>query len=74
MDDLDELWADLLSADSARIQRAWGVLSAEERQAVREHLARMRDDAGWQPAQRESALTAIRLLRDLDPTLPTQTQ
>lgn len=74
MDDLDELWADLLSADSARILRAWGVLSAEERQAVSEHLARMCDEVGWHPAQRESALTAIRLLRDLDPTLPTQTE
>lgn len=73
MDDLDELWADLLSADSVHIRRAWGLLSAEERQAVREHLARMRDEDGWHPAQREAALAAIRLLRDLDPTFPTQT-
>ena len=33
MDGLDELWADLLSAEAARIRRAWNGLSAEERLA-----------------------------------------
>lgn len=65
MDALDKIWADLLSGDSQRIQHAWGGLTAEERQAVLEHLARMRDQAGWAPAQRESAAAAIRVIRDL---------
>ena len=72
MDNLDELWANVLSADSARIRRAWAVLSAVERQAVLEHLARMRDEDGWHPEQRESAAAAINVLRDLAQTFPTQ--
>jgi hypothetical protein len=72
MDDLDELWANMLSADSARIRRAWAALSAKERQAVLEHLTHMRDDDGWHPEQRESAAAAIKALSDLDHPLPTQ--
>ena len=59
---LDELWADLLSADPARIRRAWNGLGAAERQAVAEHLARMCDESGWHSSQRESAAAALRIL------------
>jgi len=62
MDGLDQLWADLLSADAARVERAWISLPANERQAVLDHLAHMRDDDGWHPAQRESATAALRVL------------
>ena len=62
MDGLAELWADLLSADSARIERAWRSLRAEERQAVLEHLARMRDQEGWHPSQREAAAAALHVI------------
>lgn len=65
MNDLDELWSDLLSSDSQRIRQAWGGLSEEERQAVQEHLARMCDEPGWHPSQRESAAAALRVIRDL---------
>ena len=63
MNGLAELWADLLSADKDRIERAWRSLRADERQAVLEHLARMRDDTGWHPAQRESAVAALRVIQ-----------
>ena len=64
MDGLDELWADLLSAEAARIRRAWNGLSAEERLAVLDHLVRMRDEDGWHPAQRASAAAAIQVIHD----------
>ncbi len=65
MNDLDKLWSDLLSSDSQRIRQAWGGLSEEERQAVQGHLARMRDEPGWHPSQRESAAAALQVIRDL---------
>jgi hypothetical protein len=61
---LDQLWADFLSADPARIQRAWSDLSRDETQAVLDHLARMRDEDGWHPDQRASAATALQVIRD----------
>ena len=64
MDNLDELWAELLSADPARIRRAWGRLTEAEALAVLEHLRRMKAEAGWQPAQRQSAEAALRVLRE----------
>ncbi len=65
MNGLDELWSDLLSGDSQRVQRAWGGLGEEERRAVADHLARMRDADGWHPTQRESAAAALKVIRDL---------
>jgi hypothetical protein len=65
MNGLDELWSDLLSSDSQRVLRAWGSLGEEERQAVQKHLARMRDEPGWHPSQRESAAAALQIIRDL---------
>ncbi len=63
MDGLDEFWADLLSGDAQRIQSAWGRLTDEERRAVLDHLARMRDESGWHPVQRQSAAAALRVIR-----------
>lgn len=64
MDNLDNLWDDILSSDPARIRRAWGNLTDEEALTVLEHLRRMKDEPGWQPAQRESAEVALRIVRD----------
>jgi hypothetical protein len=64
MNGLDELWSDLLSGDSQRIQRAWDGLDDEQRRAVLDHLERMRDEAGWHPTQRESAAAALHVLHD----------
>lgn len=65
MNGLDELWANLLSGDTQRIRDAWNTLSDEERRAVLEHLARMRDEAGWHSSQRESAAAAIEVIHGL---------
>jgi hypothetical protein len=64
MHDLDELWEHLLSQDPARIRRVWGDLTDDEASAVLAHLARMRDEPGWSPGQREAAATALRVLRE----------
>jgi hypothetical protein len=63
MNGLDELWANLLSGDPERIRRVWTGLTAAERQALLDHLARMRDGEGWQPSQRESAAAALKVIR-----------
>jgi hypothetical protein len=64
MSNLDDLWDDILSSDPARIRRAWENLTDDESLAVLEHLRRMKDEPGWQPAQRESAEIALRVVRD----------
>lgn len=64
MNELDEVWEALLSGDPARIRRAWRDLTDEEALSVLAHLARMRDEEGWAPAQRESATVALQVLRD----------
>jgi hypothetical protein len=61
-DDLDALWEALLSSDPARIRHVWGDLSDDESLAVLAHLRRMRDEDGWDPAQREAATTALNIL------------
>jgi hypothetical protein len=64
MYELDDVWEALLSGDPARIRRAWRDLTDEEALSVLAHLARMRDEEGWAPAQRESAAVALQVLRD----------
>ncbi len=64
MTNLDDLWDDLLSSDPARIRRAWENLTDDESLAVLEHLRRMKDEPGWQPAQRASAEVALRVVRE----------
>jgi hypothetical protein len=65
MNDLDELWAGLLSGDPHHIQPIWDGLGEDERQAVRDHLTRMRDEDGWHSTQREAAGAALQVIRDL---------
>jgi cytochrome c553 len=62
--ELDQLWEALLSRDPGRIRRAWQDLSDDEAQAVLAHLARMRDDEGWQPDQRAAAAAALRTIQE----------
>ncbi len=57
-------WEALLSSDPARIRRAWHSLSAEEAQAVRAHLKKMAQEAGWQPAQQQAAADALRVIEE----------
>jgi hypothetical protein len=64
MDDLEQLWESLLSSDRARIRRAWLGLTDDEAQSVLAHLTRMRDEAGWDPTQRDAATFALQVLFD----------
>jgi hypothetical protein len=61
-DDLAEFWEDLLSSQPARIRRAWLSLTDDECLAVLEHLRRMSRGTGWQPAQQQAALEALRVI------------
>lgn len=64
MDDLEKIWEAVLSGDPARIRRVWGELTDEECQAVLAHLRRMRDEPGWDPAQRDAAALAVNIIRE----------
>ena len=64
MNTLEEFWEDLLSEEPARIRRAWKELTDEECAAALEHLRRMSEEEGWQPAQKQAAATALRVLRE----------
>ncbi len=74
MDGLDQLWADLLSGNPERTQRAWSGLTAPERQAVLAHLDRMATADGWHPAQRAAAAAALKILHGLSGQRPNQTK
>lgn len=64
MHDLEDVWEALLSGDPIRIRRIWDDLSDDEALSVLAHLARMRDEEGWSPSQREAAALALQVLRD----------
>ena len=64
MNTIDEIWEDLLSEEPARIRRVWTDLTDEECAAVLEHLRRMSEEEGWQPAQQQAAAFALRVLRE----------
>ncbi|HLY29262.1 MAG TPA: hypothetical protein VKQ72_23145 [Aggregatilineales bacterium] len=57
--ELDAFWADLLSEETWRIQKAWGALNDEEKPYVMEHLNSMATDSGWAESQRDSAKAAL---------------
>ncbi len=63
---LEELWGDLFSGDAARVRKVWMKLTDEECGIVLQHLQKMLDDPGFQPAQKESATTTLRLIREID--------
>jgi hypothetical protein len=63
---LEEIWRDLFSGDAARVRKVWMKLTDEECGIVLQHLQQMIDDPGFQPSQKESAATALRLIREMD--------
>jgi len=63
---LEEIWGDLFSGDAARVRKVWMKLTDEECGIVLQHLQQMIDDPGFQPLQKESAATALRLIREID--------
>ncbi|MFQ3535489.1 MAG: hypothetical protein SNJ58_06395 [Aggregatilineales bacterium] len=57
---LEEFWGDLLSEEPARVAAAWALLqTADERQAVRDHLRKMATEQGWLEVQRQAARAAL---------------
>lgn len=63
--ELADLWEALLSEEPARIRQAWRSLSADEAQAVHQHLQRMAGEAGWADVQRQAAAAALRVITAL---------
>jgi len=61
----EEFWEALLSEEPPRIRRAWLELTDEEAVAVLEHLQRIESEAGWAEVQRQSATTALTVIRGL---------
>ena len=66
----EDFWADILSADPGRVRRAFDRLAPDDAQRVQAHLRRMATEDGWQPAQRERALAALRALEARPSTPP----
>lgn len=61
---LDEFWESILSGDPVRVRDAWGDMTDDEARAVLAHLRRMVSEDGWAEAQRQAAITALRLIRE----------
>ncbi|MBN2303000.1 MAG: hypothetical protein JXQ72_00895 [Anaerolineae bacterium] len=64
MDDIETLWANILSRDADRIRATWDALNAEEKTAVRAHLTRMVTEPDWSEPQRISAQAALDALEN----------
>ena len=64
-DQLELLWDNLLSRQPDRIQSAYASLDTHNQKAVLAHLHRMVKEPGWQPEQRLSAKTAIKVISTL---------
>ena len=62
---IELLWDDILSEDAARVGRVWNELTDEECEAVLAHLRRMASESEWQPAQKQAAEAALRLIAEL---------
>ncbi len=61
-DDLDTLWDQLLSRDTARIQVVFAALTPAQQAAVLSHLQRMTTETGWHVEQARSAQIALQAL------------
>lgn len=61
-DDLEQFWADVLSADPPRIRQAIAELHETERRAVIDHLKRMAHESGWTAGQQQRARSALAAL------------
>lgn len=62
MDDLDQFWADIFSADAEAIAAAWASIGADERAAVIELLRKITADPGRHPSQRRAAEAALEVV------------
>jgi hypothetical protein len=65
MNELEQLWSDLLSANPERITHRWKSLSPDEAQAVKAHLANIIEDADYSNAQKEAAREAMSIIENL---------
>jgi hypothetical protein len=63
-DSLETFWEDVLSAEPARIRRAWRGLTPPEALAALAHLQKMACEPGWQPAQQQAAAEALKVLEE----------
>ncbi len=61
-DDLEQLWAQLLSCQSEHVWEAYNSLTKNEQQFIYAHLLRMANETGWHPEQRRSAQAALQIL------------
>ena len=64
---LEALWDDLLSRHPRLIRQAFDALDPTSQAAVIAHLQNMQNDAGWQPEQRASAKSALKVLTARSP-------
>jgi hypothetical protein len=65
---LEEFWAEVLSAEPARIRTALAALSGDDHRTIVLHLHRMAHESGWSEAQRLRAQAALDALKGLDPS------
>ena len=65
MDELEQLWSDILSSDPQRITLRWKSLSPDEAQAIKAHLTNIVEDADYSDTQKDSAREALRIIESL---------
>jgi hypothetical protein len=65
MDEPEQLWSDLLSANPDRIKTRWQSLSTDETQAVKAHLTNIVNDPDYSDVQKEAARTAMNVIETL---------
>lgn len=61
-DPIEVFWENLLSGEPERIRYAFFGLQVSEQQSVYTHLKRMVNESGWQPEQKVSAQTALKVI------------
>jgi len=64
MDNLQKLWAGLLSRDSAAIRRTWGDVADDEADAIADHLKHMLNDDTYSAEQKEAARIALEAIQN----------
>jgi hypothetical protein len=61
-DSIENFWEEILSRQPERIKPAFASLSADEKEAVLDHLKRMTSEPGWHSEQIASASKALEIL------------
>lgn len=64
-DPLEQFWDNILSEDPEKIRAAYATIDQQTKAAVLAHLQRMASEPDWHPAQRASALAALKTLLPL---------